>query len=138
MHRSLTALALLTAACLSVGCGEDELPTTPTPPAQIAESFSGTLNPFSARNHDFTVQAAGSVTVSITALNPDAPTTVGISVGTWTGTACQVVVDRQTAVLNSSVVGTATSGGTLCARIYDSSDSGLAAPVAYTISVLHF
>jgi hypothetical protein len=138
MHRSLTVLVLLTAASLSAGCGEDEPLPTPTPPAEITESFTGTLNPFSARNFNFVVQNPGSVTASVTALEPDSPTTVGISVGTWTGTACQVVVDRQDAVLNSTVTGTATQAGSICVRIYDSSENGLPAPVAFTLSVRHF
>jgi hypothetical protein len=140
MPRSLTVLVLLTAVCLSTACGDDDddLPTNPTPPVQVSETVSGTLNPFSARNHEFLAGNPGEVRVTVTALNPDDPTTVGLSVGTWNGVACQVVVDRNVTPLNGAVIGTATSAGTLCARIYDSSASGLPAPVEYTLTILHF
>ena len=140
MYRSLTVLALLTAAGLASGCGDDDLPTAPTEQVQTSESFSNTLNPFSARNHDFTALSPGPVQVQLVALNPndtDNPTTIGVAVGTWTGNACQVVVDRNSVGLNGIVSATATGSGSLCARVYDSSDTGLTTPVEYTIVVLH-
>jgi hypothetical protein len=130
----LTAVALLTGAC----GGDDPLPTTPTTPiVSINETFSGTLTPFSARTHTFDVQNAGDVIVQITAIDP-ADTVVGLSVGTTNGFACQAAISTEKAVLNAGLTGVARAAGTLCARIYDPSDSGLPGPVTYSLQITHY
>ena len=44
---------------------------------------------------------------------------VGLSLGTWTGSACQVVIANDNALQGAIVTGTVTSAASLCVRIYD-------------------
>ena len=130
---------LLIAAVAAAACGNNKtVPTTPSAPAQsIVETFSGTLTPFSARTHVFTTNNAGDVIVQLTALDP-ADATVGLSVGTSNTSACQTGVSTEAATLNYALSGVSKAAGTLCVHIYDPSDTGLPAPVNYTIQVTHF
>ena len=140
MPRSTAAFALLFAVLLtSAGCGDDDNnnPITPTPPTQITEVIDGTLTPFSVRVHQFQVQAPGTVSATLTEITPP-ETVVGLDLGTWTGSACQVTVSRPNNPQGGAVIGTATTVATLCVRIYDVSDAGLPATVPYKITVSHF
>ncbi len=60
---------------------------------------------------------------------------LGISLGTWNGNTCQVVLAKDNATLGSIVLGTASSAGTLCARVYDVGN--LTEPASYEITVVH-
>ena len=46
MFRLIFASALVFVCSLAAGCSDDAPPTTPTPPAQINETFQGTINQF--------------------------------------------------------------------------------------------
>lgn len=129
---ALVVVAL--AAVSGVACGGAELlpPTTGTPVPQT-EIFSGTLGPNGAATHPFTAQAGGSVTVTLQELEPN--TTIGLSLGTWNGASCQVVIADDAAVRQSSVIGTVSGVGDLCVRVYDVGN--LTEPASYTISVSH-
>jgi hypothetical protein len=122
------------AAVTGVACGGAELlpPTTGTP-VPLTEVFSGTLGPNGAATHPFAAQAGGSVTVTLQELEPD--TTIGLSLGTWNGASCQIVIANDTAVRQSSVIGTVSGVGDLCVRVYDVGI--LTGPASYTVSVLH-
>jgi hypothetical protein len=118
MKRSMLA-ATVVMTLLAAACGSDT-PTTPTPttPQQVTDTFSGTLNRNGAMNHPFSVSAAGTVTATLTGLS-DESTTIGLSLGIWNGTSCAVQIDNSAATLNTSVLGSATAIGNLCARVYD-------------------
>ena len=122
------------AAVTGVACGGAELlpPTTGTP-VPLTEVFSGTLGRNGAVTHPFASQAGGSVTVTLQELEPD--TTIGLSLGTWNGTSCQIVIADDAAVRQSSIVGTVSGVGNLCVRVYDVGN--LIEPVSYTVSVFH-
>jgi hypothetical protein len=139
MLRSRTFRALLLLAPLAAGCGGNDQPNTPTTPTPVAvtETFSGTLNPNGGRTHEFVVQQAGTVSVKLTALAPDDTVIVGISLGTWNGAVCQVILPNDKAALNTTVTGTAQNTGLFCARVYDATGA-LTASTDYSIDVTHF
>jgi hypothetical protein len=138
IHRSTIPMLLLAAVMLTSGCGDDDPVTpNPTPLIPVNEAFEGTLTPFSARNHPFDVQNPGTVTVTLTSITPDT-TIVGLDLGTWTGTFCQINVSRPSAGMGATILGTATAAGALCVRIYDVEPDGLPASVTYVINVSHF
>lgn len=119
------------------GCGDDsttDIPTGPTPVA-VTETFSGTLNPNGGLTHPFAVQQTGSVSATLSTVSPEG-TTIGLSLGTWNGQTCQIILANDNAVQGNSVVGSATSTGTFCARVYDVGK--LAGLTDYEISVTHF
>jgi hypothetical protein len=56
--------------------------------------------------------------------------------GTWNGSACQIILANDNAALNVTLTGTANSVGQFCARVYDVGK--LTATVDYSIEVTHF
>jgi hypothetical protein len=123
--------ALATAAC---GGSDTTTPTTATTPT-TTDTFTGVLNQNGGRTHTFITARSGSVTATLVSLGPDSGLTVGLSLGTWNGNACQTVIAKDTAVQSSSVIGTGSAAGTLCVRIYDVGN--ITDPVAYQIDVVH-
>ena len=136
MYRPTPCLALILAAGLFAGCGDDTTPTTPTdPPVEIAEPFTGTLTITGAFTHPFIVQRAGQATATLTSLSPDSAAVISLSLGTWNGQVCQILLANDAATTNTTVVGNA-SAGNFCVRV---SDVGrLTAPTDYAITVRHF
>jgi len=137
-HSALIA-ALLLGALGSVGCGSDNTVTNPTDtgtPVSVTESFTDTLTVNGGRTQAFTVNRAGTVTARIAALSPDDTITIGLSLGTWNGSVCQIILANDAAVLNSQITGTAQNTGQFCARIYDVGK--LTGATDYTIEVTHF
>jgi hypothetical protein len=119
------------------GCGDDltsRPPTTPTTPS-VTETFTGTLTRNGGATHPFVGSSSGTVTATLTTVAPDASVIVGLSVGTWNGNACQVVIAKDNAVQGSVVVASASSAGNLCVRIYDTGH--MVNPVSYLITVVH-
>jgi hypothetical protein len=55
--------------------------------------------------------------------------------GTWNGTACQAVLAKDNAVQGSTLLGTASTAGNLCVRIYDV--GFLVSSITYQIDVVH-
>jgi hypothetical protein len=140
MSRSTTLFALLLLAPLSISaCGSDDptTPTEPTPVEIVEPSISGTLTPNGAQTHPFSVQRAGQVVARITALAPDETLKIGLSIGTWNGESCQLIITNDSATLNSTAVGTAQQTGQFCARVYDAAGTVTTA-TDYTLEIRHF
>ena len=140
MRGSISTLLLLAALAMgAAGCSDDtpDTPTTPTPPGTpltFTETFTGALNTNGASSFPFTAKTGGTVTATLTAVAPDATIPVGIFLGTWTGSACQVVVANDNALKDAVISGTVTSAASLCIRIYDVGK--VVSPVNYTITVV--
>src|SRR5262245_6121419 len=115
MHRFIPSFTVLGSVLLALGaaaCGNNN-PTTPptTEVPTITESYSDTVTVNGAHTQPFTVSKAGTVTATLIALAPDSTVTIGLSLGTWNGTSCQIILANDAAVLNSAVTGTAQTGG---------------------------
>lgn len=138
MRSFLRVFPLLALAALGVAGCDDETPppTTPTPPATVTESFSGTLNRNGAATFAFTVGATGQVTATLTTLTAAEGTRVGLSLGNWNGTTCQVVLANDSAVQGTLVTGTMSSAGSLCVRLYDAA-GGLEGTATFKVDVTH-
>ncbi len=139
----MTRLRFLFGATLAVvlgttACSSNNTPTTPTTPTPttFTEVFGGTITLNGASSHSFIAQASGTATVTVTALAPDAAQPIGVALGTWTGSACQVIIANDRAVLGSSLNGAIGSSGSLCARAYDATGA-LAGAVTYELTVVH-
>lgn len=128
----LLALVALGAA----GCDEDTTPTTPTTPTPtVTESFTGTLSRNGAATFPFSVAATGQVTATLTELGSSA-VPVGLSLGNWNGTTCQIVLANDNAVQGTFVTGTMSATGNLCMRIYDASGN-IEVTVTFKVDVVH-
>ena len=139
MPRSTTYCAILFLTALgTAACGSDSTGPAPTEPSAVSvtESYTDTLTVNGARTQPFSVNRAGTVTARITALSPDDTVTIGLSLGTWNGAVCQIILANDNALLNATVTGTAQATGQFCARVYDVGK--LTAATDYTIEITHF
>mgnify|MGYP003345694293 CR=1 FL=1 len=97
--------ALLLGALLSTtACGDDPPSPAPTPstPVTVTETFSGSIGRNGAATHTFLAQASGTVTMTLTTLADTEA--IGLSLGTWNGTACQLVIANTAAAQGAVVV----------------------------------
>jgi len=140
MRRSVFHYLIVPALlALSTACGDDLTTTIPTDPTTSLPTttivFSGTIDRNGAVTHPFAARS-GSVTVTLSALNPDNTLTIGLSMGTWNGESCQTVIARDSTVVGNSIVGTASSSGNFCIRVYDAAGT-LTEPTSYDVRVVH-
>ena len=111
--KCLTVVFALTAAA----CGSSTAPTTTPAATTITDTYSGEIKPNNGQTWSFVTSQSGVITATITALAPDSTLVVGLALGTWNGTSCQVVLVNDKATLNSSLFGQASSSGNLCVRV---------------------
>jgi hypothetical protein len=141
MHRLIARLVPMVAASLALlsmgGCGggSNDSVVAPPPPT-LTETFSGTLTLNGATTFSFAVTGAGNITAQLTTLSPDSTKPVGVSLGTWNGSICQIILRNDNSVQGSQVVGTASTTGSFCVSIYDASGT-VVGPQAFTLDVFH-
>ena len=133
----LTFLAIVAVAVTTWACGDAEVatPTSPTTPTTTTETFSDNLTPSGAKTFPFEA-LAGTVTATLTSLGPDSTLSIGMSLGTWSGTVCQIVLRNDNAVQGSVVTGTVSAAGNLCLSVYDAAGQ-LVEPIAFVVTVVH-
>jgi hypothetical protein len=134
---SVLALGLGLVACDS---GDDPgIPTAPTPPPMVTETFSGSVNQNGGMTHSFTTSASGTVTATLTALGPDSTATLGMSLGTLSagGTTCQAVLTNDRSTQGTIITGGVSAFGSLCVRAYDVGTITAATPFTYEITIMH-
>ena len=119
----IAPLAALLWAC--GGGAVESIQPTPEPTVLIV-TFSGTLGRNSAFTHPFAVTDSGNVSVylltSADTRNPETSAIpLGVSLGTWNGSACAVVIanDQMAPGTSLPLTGRATAAGNLCVRVYD-------------------
>ena len=134
----LPTLAILALALAAGACDDDNnnnIPTAPTPPPSVTETFADSIGRNGARTHNFSTGASGAVTITLTALAPDSTLLVGFSLGTWNGANCQLVITNDAATQGTVITGGVSSLGSLCVRIYDVGN--ITDPISYEITVVH-
>jgi len=119
----------------TAGC--DRSPTVdPTPlPDPITVVLNGALIQASAATHRVISRGSGQITATLTTVQPDPAIAVGLSLGTWNGNSCMVIIDKSSAVQGDLIIGTVTGIGELCVRIYDVGQ--MVEPITYDITVVH-
>jgi len=121
-----------------VSCGDDTTtPTTPTTPTTITETFSGTVNQNGAITHTFSSTTSGAVSATLTTLGPDSTAILGMSLGTWNGATCAVVLANDKATQGTVITGGVSAFGNLCVRAYDVGNITPSTPFTYEITVVH-
>lgn len=137
--RRVTLACTLLLPFVAAGCGGQiqNLIGPTADPVIVTETFTGTLTRNGATSHPFPINfpSGGEVTAVLKTVTPDDTTVVGFSLGTFNGTACQSVIANDRAVAPASLLGRATSTGTLCVRIYDI--GSVTDPQNYEIEVTH-
>jgi hypothetical protein len=137
MRRALVAfVGMLAASLLAAACDNGPEPTVPTPGPTVTETFTGTVNLNGSITHSFTSSSAGSVTATITAVDPTG-SIVGFTLGTWNTVACTAVVSNDLATISSVLSGVTQSQASLCIKIHDPNGALTTNPVNYTVTVEH-
>ena len=77
------------------------------------------------------------MTATLTTLGPDNTLVMGMALGTWNGTTCQIVLANDTATQGTIITGGVSSFGSLCVRAYDVGNITAAQPFTYEITVVH-
>lgn len=135
------AVLVGTLAIPLAGCDntDESIPTTPTPPTMVTTQLTGSLTVNGAETKTFAVGASGSVTALLRAVarqdEQSETITVGMSLGTWNGVNCQVVLTNDNAAQGATVIGNVSGVGTLCVRLQDV--GRLTGPINYTVEVTH-
>ena len=129
------AALLLVLTGLAAGCNDSTTtPTTPTNP--VSETLTGTITQNGVSVQPFNAAAAGTVIATVTTLAPSS-STVGFSMGTYSGTTCQVVLDNPAAVQGSILTANAATAGAFCVRLYDVGNITAGSTVNFTVTVVH-
>src|SRR5271169_4064454 len=120
VHHGLAAklrlLALLFVAGAAPACGGTSLvaPTT-----TYTDTFSGMLGRNFAYTYPFTAQQAGTVAASYQSIGTDNAIVLGLAIGTWNGTACNITLENDSATVGTIVSGAVSAAANLCVRVYD-------------------
>lgn len=125
---SLAIVALVTGAC-----GSDN-PTTPsTPSTATSENWSSTLAPGGTSSKSFTLDKAGTITVTLTS----AGTTVGLGVGLprTTGGGCRLGVSVNATPSTNPQINTSADAGQYCVQVFDLGT--LKDPVPFALKIDH-
>ena len=127
----------MAAATTAWACGgTTSNPFNPTPPAPETVTFNGSLAPNGAQTFGFPANYSGTVTATLTSLGPDSTLAVGLALGTWSGSACTLVVTNDSIAQGGVVTATSSSAGSLCVRIYDPSGAVTQA-LPFVITIVH-
>jgi hypothetical protein len=126
-------------------CGDDPLETGPSPETElpVSESFNEILTVNGARTHTFVTPRSGTVTATLGILTlpvegdpvPSYEVRLSLALGTWNGTACQIIIASDLATPGTQIVGFASNQGTLCVRVSDVGQ--MVEPLKYLIRVTH-
>jgi hypothetical protein len=136
--RPIRVLVLLAAAA-AASCSTTDL-FAPTPPAAaVTETYAGTLMRNGAATYSFTISSIAQttgVTATLSSVAPDNTVPIGLSLGTWNGASCQIVLTNDRAFVGSTIVGSVNTSGTLCLRVFDVG-SLIEDPLSYEVKVVH-
>jgi hypothetical protein len=134
-------LAGIAALILAASACSDSTPTTPTTPVTpstptVTDTFTGTLTKNGASTFGFSANSAGYVYAALTSIS-DTSIAVGLSLGTLNSNGgCSTVIANDAAVQGTTITGSVTAAGNLCARVYDAG-ANVVTPLTYQITVTH-
>lgn len=130
---ALSAVALLlgTAGCSGNGTTAATTPTV----SRTTDTFTGTVTVGGSDFHSFSIAAAGTIDVTLTAAAPSI--VMGISIGMPGDGTCTAVAgaSNQTAAGTAVQLSGIASPGTMCVDVHDA--GAQSAPVSYTVTVTH-
>jgi hypothetical protein len=129
-------IAVVVVAVTAAGCkATTPITPSPTPTPAVAETFTGGIGVNGAMTFTFVAGTAGAVSATLSTLAPDISLPVGLAMGTWNGTVCQIILPNDKAVQGTVVNGQTTAAASLCVRISDT--GSLTGPITFEILVVH-
>jgi len=138
---ALAGLALGTGACQGSNPYTQLGPT----PTVITSTFTGTLAnsgdvPVLRLTHTFTTTYNGTVTLTLTANQPDTALVVGFGIGSWdatTSTCGPLLAWNNSAAQGASIIGNGLAGN-FCTQVYDVGNLAVGAQTNYTLTVTYY
>lgn len=136
-RRPLSALAL--AALTLAACSDSSSPSTSPTPETTSEIFSSTITQSGTVGYPFTVKATGPLRVSLTTVAPLSNMSLGVSIGSWTGSSCAAAAFTKNDNARAGVA--ALSGevtiGNYCINVYDSGNIAADTTVTFSAEIVH-
>ena len=133
----IRVLVLLGLLMTAGACGgDDNSVTQPPPTSSVTETFTDVLTLNGSRVHTFTVTSVGGITVLLTSLTPDSTKPIAMSLGTWNGSICQLILFNPASIQGSVVVGQTTATGQFCVLVNDPGGT-VTEPQTYVIDVFY-
>jgi len=135
--KTLVPFALIVAVTAAACTGTSSPSTTTPTTTQATETFSGTVPVKGSDAHNFSVAAAGTVTVTLTVASPPDSVVMGVGIGTPTGSSCALLTGASvnTAAGTTAQLSGVVTAGALCVQVYDVGSQTSA--VSYTVTVVH-
>lgn len=131
-------LVVIGMAGLAAGCNDAVTTPPTTPTVTVTETFSGEVGQSGSATHTFSTSTSGAINATLKTIGADNTLVVSFALGTWTGSACSLVLVNDAATAGSALgPATMTGAGTLCARIGDVGNIPAGQTVAYSIEVTH-
>ena len=130
--RLSSAFLLALVGAFSISCGG-----IVDPSQNKTDTFSGTVQPASARAHAFSSSKTGEISIKILTLTPASQPVIGLQWVQADGTNCNggFLQVNQFATVSTTAISGQIISGQYCIIVYDS--VGLAQPSNYTITVSH-
>lgn len=129
-------LLLLAVLLVSGACDNGDLIIDPDPPT-VTETYTGTVARNGSQIHSFISNARGTVTATLTAVEPTGSPAIGFSMGTWDGTICTAVLTNNSATVATQLTGDIVGISSLCIRLFDPfARVPENAPITYTVTVV--
>ena len=130
----MSAKTWLLIALVATACGDGNTSTTPSPtPTATGESWSSVLAPGGQSTRSFTVNASGTIAVTLT--NADTTLGVGVGVPRVTGGGCRLGVLVNTGGGSVPQISTQADPGQYCVQVFDLGT--LTDPIPFTLTIDH-
>ena len=138
MRQRLLALLVTAALPLCGACGSTSGTSAVAPtPVTTTEAFTATLDQLGSLTHGFTVAAAGTVEVKLTAVEPLATMGLGVAVTTG-GVACgSDIAQTNNARSGTTALSGTAAVGSYCVRVFDAGNIPAETSITYTVEVTH-
>ena len=126
-------------AALALGgtsCGTLDVPTAPTA-GPFTDVFTSQLGIRGTATRSFTVNAPGTVSLTLTSIGPPSTLAVGVGVGipNGSGAGCNLTKSVVAGASSSPQLTITADGGAYCVRVFDVGN--LTGDVTFSVSVLH-
>ncbi len=127
------------AAVMAAACGGSSNATSVLAPTGtlVTDTFSGTVQPGGMDFNPFTITTGGTVNVTLLSAGPPPTITMGLAIGTPSGTGtCALLPGGITTTASATAQLTGTlNAGSYCVEVVDVGNA--AGPIAYTVTVAH-
>ena len=140
--RGVVLASLLVVSALTLGACGNSIASGTLPPLTTAttESFSGSLTQGASISVQITITATAPLTISLTDVGPLQTMGLGVSLATWSGSACgaPVITQNTNARMGATALTGTAAPGTYCVTVFDSGNLPSGWTSTYTVQAVHY